>query len=73
MHQGPVDALFTACGRRAGSLSGKINSKEQPEKVEQYIKKHFKADSLAGLSNDELEKAYRYAATVKRDKKKREG
>lgn len=47
----------------------KINSKDQPEKIDTYIKREFKASSLTDLSNEELEQTYRYAASLKKAKK----
>jgi len=44
----------------------KINSKNDPAIVERYIAKNFSASSLSDLSNDELEKVYRYVAAKKR-------
>jgi transcriptional regulator with XRE-family HTH domain len=44
----------------------KINSKNDPASIERYIAKNFSASSLSDLSNDELEKVYRYVAAKKR-------
>jgi transcriptional regulator with XRE-family HTH domain len=46
----------------------KINSKDDPEALERYIERNFKASSLAELSNEELEQTYRYIASRKREK-----
>jgi len=47
----------------------KINSKDGPERIDNYIKRYFKAASLTDLSNEELEQTYRYAASLKKSKK----
>lgn len=44
----------------------KINSKDDPDSVDRYLAKNFGASSLSDLSNDELEKVYRYVAAKKR-------
>jgi DNA-binding XRE family transcriptional regulator len=44
----------------------KINSKNDPAIVDRYIAKNFSASSLSELSNDELEKVYRYVAARKK-------
>jgi len=44
----------------------KINSKDDPDSVDKYIAKNFSASSLSDLSNDELDKVYRYVAAKKR-------
>ena len=46
----------------------KINSKDDAESVSRYISRNFKAKSLTELSNDELEKTYRYVASRKKRK-----
>lgn len=49
----------------------KINSKDNPDAVDLYIAKNFKASSLTELSNDQLEQVYRYVATKKRDSRRK--
>lgn len=44
----------------------KINSKDDPNAVTKYIKRNFNAESLTTLSNDELERVYRYVAGRKK-------
>jgi len=46
----------------------KINAKNDPAALDAYIAKNFKATSLTELSNDELEKTYRYVASRKTKK-----
>lgn len=46
----------------------KVNSKNAPEAVNTYISKNFGATSLTELSNDELERVYRYVASRKKNK-----
>ncbi|MGK8199541.1 ORF6C domain-containing protein [Burkholderia cepacia] len=48
----------------------KINSKDEPEIIDRYISKNFSANSLTELSNDELEKVYRYVASRRQTRKK---
>jgi hypothetical protein len=43
----------------------KINSKNDTETIKAYMLKNFEATSLTKLSNDELEKVYRYVASRK--------
>lgn len=49
----------------------KINSKDDPEALNKYIKRSFKAESLTELSNEQLEQTYRYVAGKKKDGRKR--
>lgn len=44
----------------------KINSKGREEELASYLRNTFRAESLTDLSNDELERAYRYVAGKKR-------
>ncbi len=48
----------------------KINSKNYPELLDQYIKSHFGVASLTELSNDELDQTYRYVARRRTVRKK---
>lgn len=40
----------------------KINSKANPQLVASYLKKYFQAESLTQLSDDQLDRVYRYVA-----------
>lgn len=44
----------------------KINSKDFPEAVDQYIHKNFKASSLTELSDEDLKRTYQYVAGRKK-------
>jgi DNA-binding XRE family transcriptional regulator len=44
----------------------KINSKDFPEAVDQYIRKNFKASSLTELSDEDLKRTYQYVAGRKK-------
>lgn len=44
----------------------KINTKDDGEWLAAYLRKTFKADSIAGLNDDELDRAYRAVASRKR-------
>jgi hypothetical protein len=44
----------------------KINSKNDAEVIDGYVLKKFDVTSLTELSNDELEKVYRYVASRKK-------
>lgn len=56
--------------RRSRYTYIKVNSKsdEEATAVSAYIKRNFNAESLTELSNDELERTYRYVAGRKRRK-----
>jgi len=43
----------------------KINSKMDPDAVDRYVAKNFKATSLTELDNQQLEQVYRYVASRK--------
>lgn len=44
----------------------KINSKNDNDVIDSYIKRNFDANSLTELSNDELDRVYRYVASRKK-------
>jgi transcriptional regulator with XRE-family HTH domain len=70
LHQwiGRLDAMATApikdgdAWRKRKYAYIKINSKDDPEVVDRYIAKNFRASSIAELSNSQLEQLYRYVA-----------